>query len=307
MAALSFNLRLALVFVLACLCSLTAHAQTLALTFDDGVNPDTEPLAREWNGTLLSGLRAASIPSMIFPALSATGPGAGRDLVAAWSAAGHAVGNHTARHRNLASPKLTLAEFVQDVEEADQAFNTLPTWVPMLRFPYLKEGDTPAKRDGMRAWMKDHGYRPAPVSIDTSDWYFNEVWLDQLAAGKRSQLEPLQKAYIRHLLDRAGYYDRLARRTLHRSPAHVMLLHVNAINAASIGVIAREFKARGWTFVSPAQAFADPLYATVPTTLPAGESIVWALAKQSGVKNLRYPAEDSVYEEPGLRAQHLLP
>ena len=41
------------------------------------------------------------------------------------------------------------------------------TFMPLLRFPYLKEGDTLAKRDGMRLWMREHGYRTAPVSIDT--------------------------------------------------------------------------------------------------------------------------------------------
>lgn len=44
-----------------------------------------------------------------------------------------------------------------------------------------------------------------------------------------------------------------------------------------------------------------------PDILPAGESIVWALAKEKGIQGLRYPGEDSVYEEPVLRALGLLP
>jgi hypothetical protein len=34
-----------------------------------------------------------------------------------------------------------------------------------------------------------------------------------------------------------------------------------------------------------------------PNTLPAGESILWALAKERGVNGLRYPAEDGPYEQ----------
>jgi hypothetical protein len=34
-----------------------------------------------------------------------------------------------------------------------------------------------------------------------------------------------------------------------------------------------------------------------PQTLPFGESIIWALAKEQGHKSLRYPAEDGRYEE----------
>ena len=40
------------------------------------------------------------------------------------------------------------------------------------------------------------------------------------------------------------------------------------------------------------------MFRTEPKVLPAGESIVWALAKEKGTiaKSLRYPAEDGVYE-----------
>jgi hypothetical protein len=37
-----------------------------------------------------------------------------------------------------------------------------------------------------------------------------------------------------------------------------------------------------------------------PAVLPAGESILWSLAKQARVPHLRYPAEDDVYEKPIL-------
>ena len=56
-----------------------------------------------------------------------------------------------------------------------------------------------------------------------------------------------------------------------------------------------------------AQALDDPLYREQPNTMPAGESIVWALAKAQGVPQLRYPAEDARYEEPLLRDAGLLP
>jgi peptidoglycan-N-acetylglucosamine deacetylase len=287
--------------------AVVAQGQTLALTFDDGLDPEREPKAREWNRQLLDGLASTEITAMIFPALSRVGGAPGRALVAEWSRSGHYVGNHTSGHRNLGSKRLTLAEFIQDVLEADQAFNRLPTWLPMLRFPYLKEGDTAEKRDGMREWLRTNGYRAAPVSIDTSDWYFNQVWLKLQAPADAQKLAALQREYIEHLLARADYYQALAKRTLDRTPMHVMLLHVNAINAASIQQIAKAFHSRGWNFASPVKAFADPLYSEQPMTLPAGESIVWALAKEKGESGLRYPAEDAIYEKPVLRAKGLLP
>lgn len=163
-----------------------ASAQTLSLTFDDGLNPDTQADARLWNQQILDTLKGSDISAMVFPALVRVGGSDGKGLALLlfdWSKAGHAVGNHTATHQSLASSKLSLNDFIADVKAADGVLRRFPTWEPMLRFPYLKEGETLEKRDGMRAWMKTSGYRPAPVSIDASDWYFNQIYAAQMKAG----------------------------------------------------------------------------------------------------------------------------
>jgi hypothetical protein len=48
------------------------------------------------------------------------------------------------------------------------------------------------------------------------------------------------------------------------------------------------------------KAYEDKIYKEEPKNVPAGESLIWALAKQSGKfeKQLRYPAEDGEYEKP---------
>ena len=51
-----------------------------------------------------------------------------------------------------------------------------------------------------------------------------------------------------------------------------------------------------------AEAYQDRVYAQPPDVLPAGESIVWSLAKQADVPGLRYPAEDGDYEQATLDA-----
>jgi hypothetical protein len=56
------------------------------------------------------------------------------------------------------------------------------------------------------------------------------------------------------------------------------------------------FRANDWKVVSPSEAFQDPVYAKAAMILPAGESVLWALAKQAGLQGLRYPAEDGDYE-----------
>lgn len=279
----------------------------LALTFDDGLNPETQPAAPLWNQQMLHALREANVQAMVFPSLARTGRGAGLALIREWGEQGHDIGNHTASHHSLGAEKMPLAVFIADVKEAQAALQTLPRWTQRLRFPYLKEGNTLAKRDGMRSWMQAAGYRAAPVSIDASDWYYNQLYSAWLDAGAPEKAERVKTAYITHMLDRAAYYDQLAQQVLGRSPAHVMLLHTSRINAAALPALILALRSAGWRFVAPRTAFDDPIYTTPPNTLPAGESVVWALAKSRGQTGLRYPAEDSVYEAPALRAQGLVP
>jgi hypothetical protein len=40
------------------------------------------------------------------------------------------------------------------------------------------------------------------------------------------------------------------------------------------------FRDKGWTIIDSEVAFADPVYGMRPQTRPAGESILWALAKE---------------------------
>jgi peptidoglycan-N-acetylglucosamine deacetylase len=278
---------------------LLCGAQKVALTFDDGLNPRVQPEAAAWNAAILRGLKDAGIASILFAAgRQVDGPG--MELAGDWGRAGHNIGNHTYSHLDLGSANTSLPQFLADVERDETLLRGLPGWTPRFRFPYLKEGDTAAKRDGARAWLSQHGYRSGAVSIDASDWYYDERYRSWLAAHANADREPFRQAYLDHLWNRAQYYDSLSKQVLGRSADHVLLLHTRRINADFLPDIIAMFRARGWTLISPAQAYGDPLYAMRPATLPAGESILWALARQANLPGLRYPAEDDVYEKPIL-------
>jgi len=279
-----------------------AGAQTLALSFDDGFDPRWQAQAAAWNAAMLDALAYAEVRAILFAAGKHVDSPAGLDLVKAWGDAGHGVANHTYRHASLGSPRTTLDDFVADVARNEALLEKMSGWTRRLRFPYLKEGDTADKRDGARAWMAAHDYRSGAVSIDASDWYYDARWRAWRTAHPDADPAPFREAYLAHLASRVAYYDRLSQRVLRRSVKHVLLLHANAINAAFLPDVIAMFRANGWTIVAPDEAWADPVYAMKPVTLPAGESIVWSLARQDGVEGLRYPAEDDVYEKPILDA-----
>ena len=65
-----------------------------------------------------------------------------------------------------------------------------------------------------------------------------------------------------------------------------------------LGDLIAMFKSKGWQPIDAEEAFRDPVFTAKPKVLPAGESIVWSLAKgkRAIAKSLRYPAEDGEYE-----------
>jgi hypothetical protein len=54
---------------------------------------------------------------------------------------------------------------------------------------------------------------------------------------------------------------------------------------------------KGWEVIDSSEAFRDSIFLKQPNTIPAGESIVWSLAKEAGQVGLRYPAEDGRYQK----------
>lgn len=124
----------------------------------------------------------------------------------------------------------------------------------------------------------------------------------RLARDPKAELGPYRKAYLAHLWDRAKYYDGLAQQVLGRSVKHVILLHHNLVNALFLPDVIGMFRANGWAIISPSEAYDDPVYRLEPRVLPAGESLLWSLAKEKNLKGLRTPGENDTYEQPILDA-----
>ena len=70
------------------------HAQTIALSFDDGLDPIHQARAAEWNTAILDALAKARIKSILFVAGKRVDSPEGLALVKDWGKAGHAIANH---------------------------------------------------------------------------------------------------------------------------------------------------------------------------------------------------------------------
>jgi peptidoglycan/xylan/chitin deacetylase (PgdA/CDA1 family) len=274
-------------------------APQFSITMDDFFWQNSLKLSgAERNDAILNTLNSHSIKAALFVIGRNIEAPEGKKFLSAWDKAGHMIGNHTYSHRNYNASATVVAEYLQDILRAEALLKDFPRFRKYFRFPMLKEGDTAAKRDAMRSFLAQHGYRTGHVTIDNSDWLIDSRLTARLGKDAAADVKPYRDYYMEHMWARAEYYDALAKRVLGRPVKHTVLVHFNLLNGLFLGDLIEMFKSKGWQPIDAEEAFADPVFSAKPKVLPAGESIVWSLAKENGMiaKSLRYPAEDGAAE-----------
>jgi peptidoglycan-N-acetylglucosamine deacetylase len=294
-----------------------AVAPELAFTFDDPCAHGAAGLTwQQLNERILAALAKHKVRSVLFVCGKRVNDDAGRQLVATWDRAGHLIANHSYSHFNFnestntdsdEDKKVTLSEFEADALRNEPIIRDCRHFTRLFRYPFFKEGDTVEKRDGMRSFLQEHGYRIGRATIDASDWALSERLEKRAELDAKSDFIGYRNFFLEHIWERAQFYDALSRRVLGRPVRHTVLLHHNLLNALYLDDLIAMFVAKGWKPIDAEWAYRDPAYDRQPKTLPAGESLIWALAKESGKleKELRYPAEDGVYENPKMDALKL--
>lgn len=277
-----------------------ARVKQVALSFDD-VAWRSIP-ARYLNAVDAVMLRALRRQAGLFVCGKNVDDDRGQKTLRDWSGAGHLLGNHTWWHQNYGDEKLPAAEFQDSILRNEQMLRNVAGYRKVFRFPMLKEGSTRQRRDLMREWLRARGYRNGHVTIDASDWYYDQRLRQRLESDAEFDVMRFREPYVRHILGRAIYYDDLALRVVGRPIPHVLLLHYNLINAIFLGDLLRAFADLEWEVVDIRDAYYDDVYRRQPDIVPAGEGLVWALAKETGRfdAELRYPAEDGAYEKAVL-------
>ena len=276
----------------------------LALTLDDPTLSLGSVLKwQEANSRILKAISERDVRAALFVCGMRVDEADGAKLITAWDQAGHLICNHSYSHK-FYGEQTSYADFAVDFLKNEKVIAPYRNRTALFRYPFLKEGDTAEKRDRFRALLKERGYRVGHVTIDASDWYVSQRFVDRLGKQPKASVTPYRDYLIAHLLDRAAFYRQLALDVIGRDIRHTLLMHFNPLNAFVLPDVMNAFEAAGWQWIDASLAFEDPVFRSQPQTLPAGESLVWALAKETGQfgDRLRYPGEDDVYERPKMDA-----
>ncbi|MFC6632414.1 polysaccharide deacetylase family protein [Microbulbifer taiwanensis] len=235
-----------------------AQAKELAITFDDA--------PRSANGffdgptrakTLLAELQRHKIAQVAFFSVSQKLDREGMQRLQAYSDAGHIIANHTHSHPDF--NQLSLLEYTDNVDRADELLSDFPTFRKWFRYPYLREGDTQVKRDGMRAYLQENGYLNAYITLNNYDWYIETLFQEAIEKGLHVDMEKLKTFYIDVISAGVDYYDQLAVTHTGRSPKHILLLHEMDITALFVGDLADALRSKGWHIITPEQAYTDEI------------------------------------------------
>jgi peptidoglycan/xylan/chitin deacetylase (PgdA/CDA1 family) len=259
-----------------------AQTRSVALTFDDlPVAGSADPSAiKSINQRILSALHRHRAPSVGFvnsSKLPTQGPSdSDASLLEDWLKQGESLGNHTFSHAdlNLAS----IEAFENDILSGEIPLISLlkreGKRLEYFRFPFNHTGDTREKHDAIASFLVQHAYRVAPCTIDNSDFVFNRAYGIALMRQDAAASARIRSEYVAYTAVEIDYYSGLHRQVLGREIPHVMLLHLNQLNADAIDEILKIFEDKSYRFVTLDSALSDPAY-DAPDTVVVKGGLMW--------------------------------
>ncbi|WP_426341853.1 hypothetical protein ACN9MZ_09160 [Pseudoduganella sp. S-14] len=102
----------------------------------------------------------------------------------------------------------------------------------------------------------------------------------------KADISAIRTAYLAHVKQRALAYRELSQQLQGRDISQVLLLHHNLLNALWLDDVLAQFEEMGWKIITPAEAFADPVYKLEPVRKAAGQSLLLSLGRTLGLGSM---------------------
>jgi peptidoglycan-N-acetylglucosamine deacetylase len=273
---------------------------SVALTFDDlpSHGPIPTGLTRvEIANRIIDALRAAKAPP-IYGFINArqleTRP-EDEEVLKVWRAAGYPLGNHAYSHMDLHAN--TAAAFQQDVLKNELELRKLmggQDW-RWFRYPYLREGDTVEKYQEVRTFLDGQKYKIAQVTLDFSDYAFNDPYARCLAKNDTAGVDQLKELYLTRATLSLVRGREASQALFGRDIKHIMLLHIGGFQTVMMPYLLNLLKARGFTLTTLAEAAADEAYKT-EVVLPQNYNGTY-LGQLMNAKAIPRPPGDNLFEK----------
>lgn len=278
-----------------------AQSRSVALTFDDLPAVGTLAMAdaERCNRRILDALQKHAAPAtgfVIERKREDLGAVVFERILKEWTRGGHDLGNHSYSHADVNG--ISPAQFEQEVVRGEATIRGLSANLGQkpryFRFPFNHTGETEEKLAAVNASLRRHGYEIATCTIDNSDYEFARAYDLMMERNAATEAVRLRKAYLDFTAAEIDYYTGLHQAVFREEVPHVMLLHLNRLNADVIGELLDLFIARGYRFVTLQEAQSHPAYRT-PTTIPSKYGPMWGYR---WARELRVKVDGSLEPEP---------
>ncbi len=204
-----------------------------------------------------------------------------------WIAAGMNIGNHTFDHPAL--DDTTAQAYIHDIainEPTLRKYDPGGDW-HWFRYPYLEEGNTVEKREAVRGWLRQHGYRIAEVTLNFQDDDWDDPYGRCLAKHDEAGIAWLKQSYMENAAEfiREGREEQLI--AFGHEVPNVLLLHETDFTTLMLPSLVKLLRGEGFRFQPLAKIARNPVYSLDPDfPNPGGGSITNQVLDKH---NLRYP------------------
>jgi peptidoglycan/xylan/chitin deacetylase (PgdA/CDA1 family) len=280
--------------------SAQTQAPQIAFTFDDlpAHGPLPPDVARpQVVQSILATLKAERMPPVygFVNGFRLTGYPYQAEILKDWVKSGNPLGSHTFSHLSL--DVVSAERFEQDIADNEAVLKKVDPngdW-HWFRYPFLDEGDTLAKRQAVREYLKQHGYRTAEVTLDFEDYLWNEPYARCMAKHDDAGIAYLEQSYLGTADEFIGVFRTLSKQLYGREIPYVLLMHVGAFDAKMLPRLIALFRSKGFEFVTLEQAQKDPAYSFDPNIgYPGGGTLLELVAK---VKGVNFPDNTKPYKK----------
>ncbi|GAB5527530.1 MAG: polysaccharide deacetylase family protein [Roseivirga sp.] len=204
-----------------------------------------------------------------------------------WLSNGYELGNHTYAHIDY--HKSSFEDFTANIVKGEKVTRPLTEKyqqeLKYFRHPFLRAGNTQETSEALESFLKDKGYTPAPVTLDSDDYLFAQAYAQAFKKGQKELMEKIGKEYVSHTENKLKFYEKLTQEVFGRQIAQTYLCHANMLNADYLDELADMFKRNGYEFVSQTDVLKDEAYQEPVTKFGNwGMSWLyrWALSRNKG-------------------------
>lgn len=188
-------------------------------------------------------------------------------LLEKWVDKGLELGNHTYSHPDY--NKVTFEYYANDIKrgerEIEQILSARGKVLKYFRHPFLYVGNTKEKADSLEAFLSEHNYITAPVTIDNEEYLFALAYKRASVKQDSVLMKRIGHDYVSYMEDKLKYYEKQADKLFGRDINQILLFHSNLLNSDYIDSLAAMFRKNNYEFVSLEEALEDDVYKTEVT------------------------------------------